>query len=381
MYYARKLKLGNSGELDQLAISSGRLYSEVLTFFWRTVRRKGIFLKDSSMMRLKNSKELHAHSADAVVQSFYANFKSYNTRRKIDPSAKPPKRRRKFYKIQWKKSAIKVVDGLLILSNGRGNKELRIPWRWSAPILVEIGFDGEQYELRAIYKVEPHSQPKGNKVAAIDLGEVHPMVIYDGEKVIIVNGREARSKRRFRNKIIGELSSLLSRTTKGSRRYNKLTQSKRKQLKPLDNQLLDIARKQTSKTISIFYESGVQVIVIGDIRDIRLDNNLGKKNNQKIHQMPHGIIRHMLSYKAEGYGMRVVLENEAYTSQECIVCGKRNKPRNRNYSCECGFKYHRDGVGAINIWKKYRGESHVAGVMASPLSMRYNAHMICSLQQ
>ncbi len=143
MYYARKLKLGNSVELDQLAISSGRLYSEVLTFFWRTVRRKGIFLKDSSMMRLKNSKELHAHSADAVVQSFYANFKSYNTRRKIDPSAKPPKRRRKFYKIQWKKSAIKVVDGLLILSNGRGNKELRIPWRWSAPILVEIGFDGE----------------------------------------------------------------------------------------------------------------------------------------------------------------------------------------------------------------------------------------------
>ncbi len=101
MYYARKLKLGNSVELDQLAISSGRLYSEVLTFFWRTVRRKGIFLKDSSMMRIKNSKELHAHSADAVVQSFYANFKSYNTRRKIDPSAKQPKRRRKFYKVQW----------------------------------------------------------------------------------------------------------------------------------------------------------------------------------------------------------------------------------------------------------------------------------------
>ncbi|WP_459838414.1 zinc ribbon domain-containing protein [Halanaerobaculum tunisiense] len=34
--------------------------------------------------------------------------------------------------------------------------------------------------------------------------------------------------------------------------------------------------------------------------------------------------------------------------------GKKHKPQNRNYNCpKCNFKYHRDGVGSINIFKKY----------------------------
>ena len=48
-------------------------------------------------------------------------------------------------------------------------------------------------------------------------------------------------------------------------------------------------------------------------------------------------------------GIKVVKINEAYTSQTCPKCGSRKKPNNRNYTCKCGFKYHRDGVGAINI--------------------------------
>ncbi|MEM4239131.1 MAG: transposase, partial [Nitrososphaerota archaeon] len=38
--------------------------------------------------------------------------------------------------------------------------------------------------------------------------------------------------------------------------------------------------------------------------------------------------------------------------------------------CECGFEYHKDGVGAINIFKRYRGKSHVVGVLASPVGLR-----------
>ena len=38
-----------------------------------------------------------------------------------------------------------------------------------------------------------------------------------------------------------------------------------------------------------------------------------------------------------------------------IFMGTEKKPTNRNYTCSCGFKYHRDGVGAMNIRKKYQG--------------------------
>lgn len=381
MYKVRRKKIGKTDLLDGLAQAAGELYSNTVKSFWRTVRKKGLWLKPSSMMRWLNSTRLHAHSADAVVQAFFAAMSSFRVRRRTDPSAKPPSRLRTFYKVQWKKSAIRLVNKVLILSNGRGNEPLRIPWQWDLPVVVEMGFDGKEYELRATYSINVQSMPKGDKVAAVDLGEVHSMVAYDGDKFIIMNGRELRSKKRQRNKIIGVFSALISRTKKGSKRRIRLIEAKKEQLAALDNQISDITHKQTSFLVSTLYNAGVQTLVIGDIRDIRLNNDLGHRANQKIHQMSHGTVRHKLSYKAEMCGMRVVLENEAYTSQECPVCRKRNKTRSRNYSCNCGFRYHRDGVGAINILKKYRGEGHVAGAMASPFSMRYSSHMRCSLQQ
>ncbi len=190
-----------------------------------------------------------------------------------------------------------------------------------------------------------------------------------------------RSKKRLRNKTIGTLSARISSTMKGSKRNKRLRRTKRKQVQNINNQIRDITHKQTRYMISTLHDAGVQLLVIGDIRNIRLrGKNVGRKSNQKVHQMSHGTIRHKLSYKAEMLGIRVALQNEAYTSQECPVCSKRNKPTNRNYSCACGFKYHRDGVGAMNILKKYRGEDHVVGAMASPFSMRYTPHMRCSLQ-
>jgi putative transposase len=40
--------------------------------------------------------------------------------------------------------------------------------------------------------------------------------------------------------------------------------------------------------------------------------------------------------------------------------------------------YHRDGVGAMNIRRKYTGASLVVGAMASPSGVRYQPHLRCS---
>lgn len=86
MYNVRKLKIDQTEQLDALATASGELYSRTLVYFWRTVRKHDLWLKPSSMMRWQNSSELHAHSADAVVQSFYASLKSWRALRKVDLS-------------------------------------------------------------------------------------------------------------------------------------------------------------------------------------------------------------------------------------------------------------------------------------------------------
>ena len=102
----------------------------------------------------------------------------------------------------------------------------------------------------------------------------------------------------------------------------------------------------------------------------------GAKSNQKLHQWTYAKFRHMLEYKAELRGMTVEYIGEAYTSQTCPSCQNRYKPSGRKYRCpECGFEYHRDGVGAINIRAKYLGSGPVVGVMASPTGLRYRPHV------
>ncbi len=234
------------------------------------------------------------------------------------------------------------------------------------------------YELRACY-TQPKAKPiKSNKVAAVDLGEIHPMVIADGVNTDIYNGRLLRSRRQYQNKLKAQLSRLIDKKKRGSQRRKRLIKSKQKQLAKINNQIKDIEHKLTSKAVSILKERGIQTLVIGDVRDIRSNIDYGKKANQKLHQWNFGSIRQKLEYKCAKVGIKTELISEEYTSQECLSCRKRNKSKNRNYRCSCSFQFHRDGVGSNNIRAKYLGETPVVGLMASPLGVRFHAHLQCN---
>ena len=69
MYQVRRVHIGKTQQLDELARECGQLYSQTLVFFWRTVRHKGLWLKPKHLMRLYTSHKLHAHTADACVQA------------------------------------------------------------------------------------------------------------------------------------------------------------------------------------------------------------------------------------------------------------------------------------------------------------------------
>ena len=383
LYLTRKLKLQKTEQLDKLALASGDLYTRTLVSFWRTRNKKNIWLSQYGMEKWHMSDQLHAHTSDAIVGCFYDALASWKEARKINPEARPPRRRKRYYKIVWKNSAIKIKDGVIRLSNGRGNDFLYIPWRWGEPNKVEIGWDGDQYELRASYGCESTSIPIGNRVAGIDLGEVHIAASHDGTNTYLINGRELRSKKRYLNKTKAKLQSKIDKKKRGSRRRGQLIKSKRKQTKRLNNQVRDILHKQTTHLVSTLYNDGVDTVVIGDLRNVRINNDCGRKNNQKIHQMHSGESRQMITYKSKKLGMKVEMQDEYYTSKDCPRCGHRNDPKGRNYICEkCNFIYHRDGVGSINIRKKYLGSSPVVGVMASPIGLRYKPNKkVCKLNQ
>ncbi len=380
MYQVRRVHIGKTQELDEVAHACGEVYSKTLVFFWRTVRHKGIWLKPKHLMRLFTSEKLHAHTSDACVQAFFAGLASWRGRRKTDSTARPPRKRKWYFRVEYKRSAMRLKDGLLRLSNGRSNDPLILDWPWDLPQTVVIHWTGTEYEAIATYQQAVSApQLRGEKTAGIDLGEIHMAVSHDGERTHILNGRLLRSKRQYRNKLMAEMDNRISRKKKGSRRRKKLITSKKKQLRKVKHQIQDIEQKSTTRLISTLYADGVQTIVVGDVRDIRQDNDVGSTNNQKIHQWSHGHVRHLLTYKAERRGMAVALQDEHYTSRTCPVCGhiRKSKVAGRVFHCTnkcCGFSWHRDGVGAINIRQKYLGCGPVVGAMAPPIGMRFRPH-------
>ena len=375
MYTTRKLKIGKTQRLDELAHEAGQVYTAVVVLFWRVVRHNAHWLSKYAMMRLVRSLSLHSQTVQAIIDTFFESLDSWRARRKTNPDAHPPRRRRWFHAIPFKESAISLKNGILKLSTGKGNEPVTMPWKYAKPKFCEISFNGKAYVLNATYVINTQNQVTGTDTAGIDLGEIHIAVVATEKGVIIANGRVLRSKRRYQNKVKAHFSRKMDKRKKGSRRWKQLNKAKKKTLTGLNNQINDILHKQTTKVVEAMNNDGVSTVGIGDLRDIRQNVDYGKKANQKIHQMPTGKVREMITYKAKRVGMAVRITDESYTSQTCPKCGRRHKPGNRNYKCPCGFKYHRDGVGAVNIRQKtmYRELVPVVGEMNPPVGLRYIA--------
>ena len=381
IYTTKRLRLGKTERLDYLAHQAGETYSRTLVLFLRILRHKGIYLSRFSMEKLVKNRNLSSNSVQRIIEDFYLARRSWLTLRRRDINACPPSRRRWYHSIPFKESSIRLIAGTLVLSTGRGNNPVIIPWRYKKPKFCSISFNGKEYILNATYTSESEIRTTEGECAGIDLGEIHPAVVDTGSRTIIANGRILRSKRRYQNKVKAHFQSKMDKCKKKSRKWKRLNKAKCRTLNKLNNQINDILHKQTTAIVCAMCEDGVQKVGIGNVKDLRRKVDYGPKANQRIHQMPSGITRKMITYKARREGMTVELVDESYSSQTCPKCGARNKTSNRIYKCnQCGLEHHRDAVGAINIRSKtkYREYVPVVGDMTPPVGIRYSANNSCT---
>lgn len=378
MYITKTLKHRKTQQLDNLSRESGRCYSKVVSLVRKTKSKKGFWVSKGAVQKYLRHKDyaLHSQSIQACADSYFDALKAYFEVRKSDPEAKPPKRARKYFKVRWKSSAIRLKDGNLILSNGKGREPITLDNISDKPKYVEMYFKRGHYYFALVYKVDVPPKQETGITVSVDMGEIHPIVNFNGQQVIIYNGRFIRSIKRYREKFKAQITSAMDTCKKRSRKWYKLRRVKQKTLDKLDAQLKDAEHKITSRFISDCQRAKADTIVIGNLKGIRENINYSKKSNQKMHQWAFSRISENIKYKAELVGIKVVSESEAYTSQTCPKCGHRKKPTNRNYHCpKCDFKYHRDGVGAINIHNKVSGVNSCSRDIGSPLGVRFNWHL------
>ena len=318
---------------------------------------------------LSKSQCLHSQSIQYVRERYFKSWKSYSAVKKSGgiENPKPPHKPKTFLTTRWKKSAITFVEDRHLgkrvrLSMGRGRPKLEIPLPKDFNITqaahiatIELYYNYGQWELHCSYRYEIEKNEAGEGIIGVDIGEIHPIVSHDGQNTHIYNGRYIRSLYRLRNKVFANFSRKISRCKRNSKRWWWLTRRKWKRIKKLDNQIQDAYHKHTTKFVRYCADKGIGTIILGDLTGIRKRIHYGKCANQKLHQWSFGKIAELITYKAKVLGINVRKIDESYTSQTCPKCGHRKKPTSRNYTCPCGFEYHRDGVGAINIRQKYLG--------------------------
>lgn len=356
----------NRTQADALNRESGRIYTQVMVEHWRIYRKHGLWLKQSQAERyndkLNGGSFLHAHSVDAAQQAFYKASQTIHSQRRQGMSeARFPYRRKVYRTTLWKNSGIRKRENDLLLSLARGQKPIRVKLPQDLCFLDKNAFK----EMRLVYNrgsrryswhlvvdvSEQETTRPGDKVAAIDMGEVHPVALGTGEASVIITCRELRANSQYRNKRLAQLSQAQAKLSKGSRKWRRLQAKKNRFLARNENRQRDMLHKVSRAAIEWCVENEVGKLWIGDVRDIADGKRLHRKSQQKVSNWPHGTLRKYLNDKAEQAGILVDdTADERYTSQTCPGCGTRTKPKGRLYQCRtCHKRFHRDVVGYANI--------------------------------
>ena len=197
---------------------------------------------------------------------------------------------------------------------------------------------------------------------SIDLGLHNLMTCYNsatGETFIA--GRKYLSICHYFHKEIARVQSQWYKTqTKAGVKYPKMSKHVQKLYKKKNDCISDYLHKVTRFIAEYCQDNGINTVVIGDITNIRKDNDKGSVTNQKLHSLPYRKFYILLEYKLAMYGIQFVKQNEAYSSQTSPlmpkVCKENAEKSNRvkrGLYTDGSKIWNADCVGAFNILRLY----------------------------
>jgi putative transposase len=299
--------------------------------------------------------KIHSQSIQMVTHTFLANVATCKKLRKTHPEMKMryPYKEKEFFPLYWPKQALYLEKGKLSLPMGRGRPPLRFRVDWEGPIggCRLVWFRGA-YELHISKETQEEAYIESGIKAAVDLGQIHVAAVTTSTgQALLVSGRGIRSVKRYRNKCVGKIQSLKSKTKKGSKRHQKLRVALGKAYHKCHVRTKDLSHKATTKVIDFCKKEGVDELFVGNPHGVR-DKNCGRKQNQRMSQWEYGRDLDYLEHKAKKAGIRFLSGDERGTSSTCPECSHRQKVSGRRWQCRsCHFKEHRDFVGSMNMHK------------------------------
>ena len=157
-------------------------------------------------------------------------------------------------------------------------------------------------------------------MAGIDLGvdNAAALVINDGGKPVLYKGGALKAKNQFYNKNRAKYVGILMKGHKPEE-----VSIKTKMLASISKNrkffMDDEMHKISCHIVRECVKRNVGTIVIGKNKHWKTKSEMSKKTNQEFVQIPHCTLIHMIRYKAERKGIRVIMNEESYTSKASFL--------------------------------------------------------------
>ena len=222
---------------------------------------------------------------------------------------------------------------------------------------VRIVPKNNHYIIEVVYnKLEKVNN--NNVISALDCGlkNLATITFNNGKKPLIIKGGVLKSINQYYNNKKAKYSSEL-----------KLKQKKHKSKKIINltnkrhNKINDYMHKASRKLVNYLVSTQVGTLILGKNTGQKQNINLGKQNNQNFTEVPIFRFLDMVSYKARLEGIKIIWQEESYTSKCSFLdneeikkhssyLGKR-KHRGMFISCT-GKQINADVNGSYNILRK-----------------------------
>jgi len=310
---------------------------------------------------------LHTKGIQHVMRKFIAAREGIKRARKEGRSdVVYPYKQKKYFVTGWDSQSYKVDGNKLMLSKPMTKEKINGKYRKQKPVVcyvknipqniveIELVYRDKLYLAIKYKERAEYQQIQSDNHAAIDLGEIHSITSIDTcGNAVIITGRKLRSIKQLRNKHQAKIYQRMSKCKQDSKQYLKYMNALRKLTYKTERKINDAVHKITKLYLDFCIQNNISTVYYGDLDSATRGTKQKKKGNkfirQKLSQWNYGEIMQQLQNKLTRYGIKLIKIKEYYTSSKCPNCNKINKINNRNYECICGYKQHRDLVGAINI--------------------------------
>ena len=255
--------------------------------------------------------------------------------------------------------------------------ELKLPLMKKRLYLRHIAADSRLKEVQVkpyygkillVLVLETEDPPMSREkpyLAGIDFGSDNIAAIVSTDHASrIYKGGAVLSKNRDFHKRKAEAAGII---TKGTERKHADSARLRRLSLHHDCFMKDMMHKISTDIVRYCAEHDVGTIVMGVNRGWKQGSDMGNVNNQNFTGIPHDRLRKMIMYKAAREGIRVMEQEESYTSKADItamdfipIYGRENgnvgfsgkRIKRGLYSCSAGYAVNADCNGAANILRK-----------------------------